>query len=950
MADTFNMSDVFLSYSRKDGEFVRKLHKAFNDIEKEVWVDFEDIPLSADWWKEIQAGIDAAETFIFVLTPDSVRSDICRQEIDYAVQANKRLVPILHRDIVEDADKEKVHDQVSSHNWIFFRDDDDFDGAFQKLVDAVETDLDHNRTHTRLLVRAKEWNDNKQNSSYLLRDADLQLAEAWLTLGVNKSPSPTNLHAEYINSSRLNQARRQRNALFGVTVALGVAIALTIFSVWQWRDAQIARQIADQARDDAEDAATLARSLALSAYTQDALSSDRTDLAMALALESVNVDDRQPQVLRALRDAAYTGGTRIRMTDHADFVQDVDFDSRGGLIISGAADGAVCVWENRNGKLAGCLGDSVAHESGVVAVQFLPDAPIALTADDTGVIKMWNANPRENNFDLILEHSFDEPIKTFRIMPDGQSVLIGFESGVMQRWTIDTDEITEFETVHDGQINAIDISQDGEWAITAGEDFTVIIWEIDTGEPLQILEEHTDHVLSVAINDDKTEILTGAQDNTFILWDAETFTPIYALQGHDSGVADVAFGPESTQITTASWDNTIHIWDKIARRSLKEFQGHTGGINRIDLSDDGNFIVSGSFDTDVRLWETHSFVQVGFVEGDASAMQHLAYSTDGTFLATAHDSNDVLLWNTQGYQYSKTLTGHNGRVVSVAVSPDSSRVAAISDTNDLIVWDAQSEDITVQVDDIADRLYMVLFANDDDVVYVALKTHLVWFDVNSGEQLGELMYQGEIGGNNSIAISPDGEYLLAGLRGASNNLHLYDLETGELELNLRGHTDGILSVAFSSDGTIGISGSWDNSARVWDLETGRTLHTLVGHTERVSAVDITPDGHYAITGSNDRSMHLWNLETGEDELEYAGHTNRIQTVQFHPNNREMVSGSIDSTANIWRFPHPLDELLGWINNNRYVPELNCTERDVYQIEPLCIDDDAIYEEDIDDDD
>jgi len=960
MADTFNMSDVFISYSRKDGDFVRKVYDGFKAMEKEVWVDFEDIPLSADWWQEIEAGIDAAETFIFVLTPDSVRSDICREEIEYAVNANKRIVPILHREIVEDADKDKIHKEVSSHNWIFFRENDDFDRAFQQLVDAVETDLDHNRTHTRLLVRAKEWNDNKRNASYLLRDADLQQAETWLTQGVNKSPTPTNLHGEYINASRVHQARRQRNALLGVTIALGVAIALTIFSVFQWRDAQIAREIADQARDEAEiarenaeEAATLAQSLALSAYTQDALSNDKTDLAMALALEAVKVDDRQPQVLGALRDAAYAGGTRIRMTDHSDFVWDVDFDSRGGLILSGAGDMTACVWENRDGTLLTCLGENgIAHDSGVIAVEFFPDEPLALTADEMGTMKLWNVNPRDDNFSILTQYTFDEPIKTFRLMPDGESVLIGLESGAIKRWYFDDDEVTTFETVHVGWVNAIEISQNGEFAVTAGDDMTVIIWDIATGEPIEILEDHTDHVLSVDISADDSQIVSGAQDNIFIVWDVETAQQLFFIQGHDSAVSDVEFGPESTQITTASWDNSIRIWDINTRNMLKEFQGHTGGINRIDLSDDGQFIVSGSFDTDLRLWETNSFVQIGFVEGDGSALQHLSYSPDGNIVATAHDSHDVQVWDVRGYQYIKTLSGHDGRVVSVDISPNSERVAAISDTNDLVVWDWQTEDELLRVEDIADRLYMVLFADSDNEVYVALKDRLVWFDITSGEQVGELLYQGEIGGNNSISISPDGTHLLAGLRGASDNLHLYNLETGELVWNLVGHTDGILGTAFSGDGTIGISGSWDNSARVWDLETGRTIHTLIAHTERVSTVDITADAQYAITGSNDRSVHLWSLDRGIDELEYVGHTDRIQSVEFHPNDRELVSGSIDSTATVWRFPHPLDQLLGWINNNRYVPELNCTEREVYQVEPLCDGQVGIAEEimEADDDD
>lgn len=51
----------------------------------------------------------------------------------------------------------QVHPALSKYNWLFFRDVDDFASAFQALIKAIDTDLDHVRTHTHLLVRANEW-------------------------------------------------------------------------------------------------------------------------------------------------------------------------------------------------------------------------------------------------------------------------------------------------------------------------------------------------------------------------------------------------------------------------------------------------------------------------------------------------------------------------------------------------------------------------------------------------------------------------------------------------------------------------------------------------------------------------------------------------------------------------------------------------------------------------
>ena len=71
------MTELFISYSRKDKDFVHRLHDALIAAKREVWVDWEDIPLASDWRAEIFAGIEAADAFAFIISPDSVISQIC---------------------------------------------------------------------------------------------------------------------------------------------------------------------------------------------------------------------------------------------------------------------------------------------------------------------------------------------------------------------------------------------------------------------------------------------------------------------------------------------------------------------------------------------------------------------------------------------------------------------------------------------------------------------------------------------------------------------------------------------------------------------------------------------------------------------------------------------------------------------------------------------------------
>jgi hypothetical protein len=167
---------IFISYSRKDKEFVRRLDEELKRRDRETWVDWEGIPPGDKWEKTIYGAIEGTHTFIFVLTPDSIASEVCGKEIAHAGANNKRLVPIVHRDVAAD----RVPKSLGELNWIFFRESDDFDGATDKLISALDTDLKWLHAHTRLLTRAIEWNANGKNNSFVLRGDYLRSAEQWL--------------------------------------------------------------------------------------------------------------------------------------------------------------------------------------------------------------------------------------------------------------------------------------------------------------------------------------------------------------------------------------------------------------------------------------------------------------------------------------------------------------------------------------------------------------------------------------------------------------------------------------------------------------------------------------------------------------------------------------------------------------------------------------------------
>jgi tetratricopeptide (TPR) repeat protein len=234
--------EIFISYSRKDKEFVRRLHEVLRRRDREAWVDWEDIRPTEEWMQAIYGAIEGAETFVFVLTPDSVSSDVCGREITHAATHNKRIVPIVRRDV----NAGTVPEAVAKLNWIFFRESDDFEKATDELISALDTDLDWVRTHTRLLTRAIEWESKGKNNSFVLRGDDLRSAEQWLAEAPTKTQAkPTALQTEYIIASRKAATRRQRITLGTVTFGFVIAIALAIVAINQRGRAVAGRNRAD---------------------------------------------------------------------------------------------------------------------------------------------------------------------------------------------------------------------------------------------------------------------------------------------------------------------------------------------------------------------------------------------------------------------------------------------------------------------------------------------------------------------------------------------------------------------------------------------------------------------------------------------------------------------------------------------------------------------------------
>jgi hypothetical protein len=200
---------VFVSYSRKDAEaFADELagglefHGGFD-----VSLDRHSIVEGEDWRKRLGALIADADTVVFIVSPGSAASEICRWEVDEAARLSKRIVPVLW--IAPPQDGQQVPERLAELNYTRFDEGRSFISGLKALVAALNTDIGWVREHTRLLARALEWENAKRVENRMLTGSDIAAAKNWAACRPKGAPELTVHHLEFIRASEEAETARK---------------------------------------------------------------------------------------------------------------------------------------------------------------------------------------------------------------------------------------------------------------------------------------------------------------------------------------------------------------------------------------------------------------------------------------------------------------------------------------------------------------------------------------------------------------------------------------------------------------------------------------------------------------------------------------------------------------------------------------------------------------------
>jgi len=370
----------------------------------------------------------------------------------------------------------------------------------------------------------------------------------------------------------------------------------------------------------------------------------------------------------------------------------------------------------------------------------------------------------------------------------------GGEEGGAARFAPSRDDALCVLSGHGGEpVYSVAISPvDATVVATGGGDDRCLLWRVGgpdaaarAGAPLQpyaALEGHRESISAVAFSADGAMVATGDLEGEVCVWEVARGTKAVGLEGPCEAIEFVAWHPRGPVVLCGSEDCTSWMWSVPDGTCMQVFSGHSARVTCGGFTADGKAVVTGSEDASLRVWNPKTGACVWAME-DAHSFHRegltglRCHPTDPNVVMTAGDDKTACVVNLASMRVLAKFEGAHRDAVEAAGLCDAAPLAATcSMDGEVRVWEL-------------------------------------------GAGGGKLRAALAHGGHGVVTFRwIPGQPLLVSA-GGDGCLRLWDARNGSLVggAERQGHTDTILDLALSADGTVAVTGSEDGTARVWRL-------------------------------------------------------------------------------------------------------------------------------------
>ncbi len=278
-------------------------------------------------------------------------------------------------------------------------------------------------------------------------------------------------------------------------------------------------------------------------------------------------------------------------------------------------------------------------------------------------------------------------------------------------------------------------------------------------------------ISAVAISPDGTQLAVGGDDHLVRITSASDGQLLRTLDEHFDWVRAVVYRPDGAELATAGDDRLIHLWSAADGTLLRTLRHSGDAIRTLAFSPDGTMLAAAGFDARITIYDPTTGRVRKTLEPTTDDVFGLAFSPDSTRLAAACSQGRVRLWHLPEAASAQELSGDSHRLRCLAFSPDGSQLAAGGDGPLIYLWGTSGA---------------------EPVQSLAVRP-------------GKVLCLSFLGGDT----------LAAGL--TNNQIKLYALATGEVDLRMTGHTGSIAALVWDPTRDALVSGSFDTSVRVWNF-------------------------------------------------------------------------------------------------------------------------------------